>query len=270
MSSRSAHVPRYPTQTLAKGLAVLEALSARSDASLTDLSADLGISAPTLFRILATLVACGYVEKLATSGRYRATLRSWALGAQVLQRLNLLDIARPHLEALCAETREAPHLAVREGSDVVIIDRLEAAHPVRVETYLGQKAPAFCSAIGKAILAHESAAIQAMALAPPLPRFTPETVNEPARLRRELARIGECGYAVNQEEWRRGVCAVAVPILDPGGPVLAALSLTMPTERFQKVALERRFLPALRRSAAAITRALNGGAPPVAIRAFRE
>jgi len=259
MSSRAAGTP-YLTQTLAKGLEVLEALSAHRDTSLTELGGGLRMSAPTLFRILATLVALGYAEKL-ESGRYRATLKTWAMGAQVLQRLNLREVARPHLEALCAAAEEAPHLAVREGADVVIIDRLEAPHPVRVETYLGQKAPAFCSAIGKAILAHENAAIQAQVLAPPLPRFTPETMSDPAQLRRELAQVRTRGYAINQEEWRRGVCAVAVPILGPGGSAVAAVSLTMPTERFQRGALERRFLPALRHAAASVSRALGGPAP---------
>ena len=268
MSSRAARTP-YLTQTLAKGLEVLEALSARREASLTEFAGQLGISTPTLFRMLATLVTLGYAEKLA-DGRYRSTLKTWAMGAQVLQRLNLREAARPHLEGLCAATHEAPHLAVREGSDVVIIDRLEAPHPVRVETYLGQKAPVFCSAIGKAILAHERTAVQAQLLAAPLPRFTLETVNDPAALRRELAQVRARGYAINQEEWRRGVCAVAMPILGAAGAPVAALSLTMPTERFQKGALERRFLPALKRAAALITQALGGPALESGMRASRE
>src|SRR5579864_1196475 len=113
MSSRPAETP-YLTQTLAKGLEVLAALSAHREVSLTELGTELRMSAPTLFRILATLVALGYAEKLPESGRYRATLKTWALGAQVVQRLSLREVARPSLEALCAETKEAPHLAVRE------------------------------------------------------------------------------------------------------------------------------------------------------------
>jgi IclR family transcriptional regulator, KDG regulon repressor len=246
--------PAYFTATLAKGLDVLEALSSVADASLTELGRRLGISGPTLFRILATLIARGYAEKHAGTSRYRATLKSWALGAQVVRRLMLRDVARPHLEALLAEAREAPHLAVLEGDGVVIIDRLEAPHPVRVDTYVGQRAPAHCSATGKAILAFRPAGALSEA---PLTRYTSATIDEPAALLRELALVRERGYAVNQEEWRRGVCAIAVPIRGHGGTVVASLSLTMPTERFLRNGTPRRFLKPLGRAAGAISAQLG-------------
>ncbi|HXP74273.1 MAG TPA: IclR family transcriptional regulator [Stellaceae bacterium] len=247
--------PAYFTATLAKGLDILEALSSVEDTSLTDLSRRLGVSGPTLFRILATLTARGYAEKHGQTGRYRATLKSWALGAQVVRRLTLRDVARPHLEALLAETREAPHLAVLEGDGVVIIDRLEAPHPVRVDTYVGQRAPAHCSATGKAILAFRPAAL--LSGTAPLTRYTSATIDQPAALARELAFVRERGYAINQEEWRRGVCAIAVPLRGQGGAVVASLSLTMPTERFLGKGALRRFLKPLARAAAAISTQLG-------------
>jgi IclR family transcriptional regulator, KDG regulon repressor len=250
--------PAYFTATLAKGLDILEVLSSVEDASLTELGRRLGISAPTLFRILATLTARGYAEKHPGTGRYRATLKSWALGAQVVRRVTLRDVARPYLEALLAATREAPHLAVLEGDGVVVIERLEAPHPVRVDTYLGQRAPAHCSATGKAILAFRPAA---PAAAVPLARYTSATLDDPAALARELALVRQRGYAVNQEEWRRGVCAVAVPLRGPGGAVVAALSLTMPTERFQRAGAPRRFLKPLRGAADGISAQLGAPGP---------
>jgi DNA-binding IclR family transcriptional regulator len=258
-ASAAAERPAYFTATLAKGLDILEALSSVEDSSLTDLSRRLGVSGPTLFRILATLTARGYAEKNAGTGRYRATLKSWALGAQVVRRLTLRDVARPHLEALLAEAREAPHLAVLEGDGVVVIDRLEAPHPVRVDTYVGQRAPAHCSATGKAILAFRPGS--PLAGAAPLARYTSATIDEPAALQRELALVRQRGYAVNQEEWRRGVCAIAVPIRGQGGAVVASLSLTMPTERFLRNGSPRRFLKHLGRAAAAISARLGEAAP---------
>jgi len=252
--------PAYFTATLAKGLDVLEALSAHEDASLTELSRQLGVSGPTLFRILATLAAKGYVEKHARSGRYRATLKSWTLGAQAVRRLTLRDVARPHLEALLAETSEAPHLALLQETSVIIIDRLEAPHPVRVDTYVGQRAPAHCSATGKAILAFQPKTTLDAVFAEPPARYTATTIGERPALERELALVRERGYAVNQEEWRQGVCAIAVPIRSPGGEVVASLSLTMPTERFVRSAPERHFLRPLRRAAAAIAGDLGGSA----------
>jgi IclR family KDG regulon transcriptional repressor len=247
--------PAYFTATLAKGLDILEALSSVEDSSLTELGRRLGVSGPTLFRILATLVARGYAEKHPATGRYRATLKSWALGAQVVRRLTLRDVARPHLESLLAETREAPHLAVLEGDGVVVIERLEAPHPVRVDTYVGQRAPAHCSATGKAILAFRPGPPSSG----PLTRYTSATIDDRAALARELTQVRQRGYAVNQEEWRRGVCAIAVPLRGQGSAVVASLSLTMPTERFLRAGAPRRFLKPLRRAAESISAQL--GAP---------
>jgi IclR family KDG regulon transcriptional repressor len=254
-ASAAPQRPAYFTATLAKGLDVLEALTGIEDSSLTELSRRLGVSGPTLFRILATLGARGYVEKHGGTGRYRATLKSWALGAQVVRRLTLRDAARPHLEILLAEAREAPHLAVLEGDGVVVIERLEAPHPVRVDTYVGQRAPAHCSATGKAILAFQPG--PGPSGAAPLTRYTGATIDEPAALARQLALVRQRGYAVNQEEWRRGVCAIAMPLRGPGGAVVAAVSLTMPTERFLRNGSPRRFLRPLGRAAAAISAELG-------------
>lgn len=261
MSRRAAAVaaperPAYFTATLAKGLDILEALSGVEDSSLTELARRLRVSGPTLFRILATLAARGYAEKHPVTGRYRATLKSWALGAQVVRRVTLRDVARPYLETLLADTREAPHLAVLEGDGVVVIERLEAPHPVRVDTYVGQRAPAHCSATGKAILAFRP---PPPAAATALARYTNATLSDPAALARDLALVRQRGYAVNQEEWRRGVCAIAVPLRGEGGNVVAALSLTMPTERFQRAGAPRRFLKPLTRAADGISTQL--GAP---------
>jgi IclR family transcriptional regulator, KDG regulon repressor len=246
----------YFTATLAKGLDILEALSSVEDASLTELGRRLGVSGPTLFRLLHTLAARGYAEKHPGTGRYRATLKSWALGAQVVRRLTLRDVARPHLERLLEETREAPHLAVLEGDGVVVIERLEAPHPVRVDTYVGQRAPAHCSATGKAILAFRPGPPLAGAAA--LTRYTSATIDDPAALARELALVRQRGYAVNQEEWRRGVCAIAMPLRGEGGAVIASVSLTMPTERFLRKGSPRRLLKPLGRAAAAISARLGG------------
>lgn len=250
--------PPYFTATLAKGLDVLETLSALEGAGLTELGKRTGVSAPTLFRILATLGERGFVEKSAATGRYRATLKAWELGALVARRLTLREVARPHLEALLSESHEAPHLAVLRGGGVVIIDRLEAPHPVRVDTYVGLRAPAHCSATGKAMLAFLPKLALDSVLAGPLTRFTATTAADRAAVERELALVRQRGYATNQEEWRRGVCAIAVPIHGSGGDVVGSLSLTMPTERFQRGALERRFLRPLRRAAAAISLDLGG------------
>ena len=246
--------PPYFTATLAKGLDVLAALAELDEIGLSELARRLGVSGPTLFRILATLTAEGYVEKSA-EGRYRLTLKLWELGARRVGRLAVRDVARPEIERLVEELGEAAHLGVLEGDGVVIVEKLDCRQPVRVETYVGQRAPAHCSAIGKAILAFSREELLTPFLAGKLKRYSPTTVATPAAFRRELARIRERGFATNREEWRPGVCAVAVPIRR-GEEAVAALSLTMPTARFADAAVEKRFAPALKRAGEVIARRL--------------
>lgn len=250
-SSKTAEsAPSYTTATLAKGLDVLSALGARDDAGLSELARELGLSAPTLFRILATLVERGFVQK--TAGRYRLSLRCWELGARALGRLGVAAVARPWMARLAEEVNESPHLAVLQDDAVVIIERSECRQPVKVQTNLGQRAPAHASATGKVLLAFASPDRQAAVLAAPLERFTDRTLATASALSREFGQVRRQGFATNRGEWRPGVSAVAVPLLDSQGAAVASLSLTLPTERFTDARLAGELLPALRRAAMAI------------------
>lgn len=253
--ARTAAKPAYYTATLGKGLDVLEALAEVEEIALTKLAARLKSPNATLFRILATLVHRGYVEKLPRSGHYRLTLRSWQLGARALGRVGLRAVALEPMRALAAKVNESPHLGVLDGDGVVIVEKVECHQPVRVDTYVGQRAPAHCSALGKIVLAFAAADTVDAAWQPQ--RFTRNTVMERDAFQRELAKVRRQGYAINRGEWRDGVCAVAVPLSDHSGRVAAGLSLTMPTARFSEQALETRFLPALKHAAAAIDAALG-------------
>jgi len=247
--------PPYLTATLAKGLDVLEALAEREEAGLTELANEIGLSGPTLFRILATLTAAGYVQK--SAGRYRVSLKMWELGARAVRRLNLGELARPAMERVVRASDEAAHLAMLQGRDVLIIDKVDAAQAVRVDTYVGQRAPAHCSATGKAILAFEPAHRLSEFLGQPMAGYTDTTITDPQALERELADVRRRGYALNRQEWRREVCAVAVPIRNHANSVVGSLSLTMPTARFIDAIITDRFVPLLMHEAATISAALG-------------
>lgn len=245
--------PAYLTATLAKGLDVLEALSDEEDAGLSDLARKIGVSSPTLFRLLATLAACGYVQK-SHSNRYRLTLKAWELGAKAVRRIGLREQARPFMERLAAAIDETVHLSVLQGDGIVIIDKVDCANPVRVDTFVGLRAPLHCSATGKAILAHLDPLPAHRMLPPRLPRYTAATICDRMTLQRELARVQRRGWAQNREEWRAGVCAAAVPVRDAAFRVVAALSVTVPTSRFAEDVVRDRLVPALKASAEAISR----------------
>lgn len=244
--------PAYMTATLAKGLDVIEALANVEQIGLSDLARRMRISGPTLFRLLATLAARGYVQK--SGNLYRLTLKPWELGAKAVKRIGLRGLARPFMERLAAETGETVHLSVLQGDGIVIIDKVDSPHPVRVDTFVGLSVPAYCSATGKAILAFETRETLDAVLPPRLPRHTAATITDRAALDRELAQVRRAGWAKNREEWRAGVCAAAVPVYDSGGKVAGSLSVTVPTSRFTNEAVRDRLVPALKRSGDAISR----------------
>ena len=244
--------PAYMTATLAKGLDVLEALAEVEETGLTELARRIGVSGPTLFRILATLVAHGYVQKSAAS-RYRLTLKAWEVGAKAVRRIRLRDAARPFMARLAEATGETVHLSVLQGDGIVIVDKLDSPHPVRVDTYVGLRAPAHCSATGKAILAFLPHAALTEILPRHLARHTAATIADRAAFDRELAEVRRLGWAKNREEWRSGVCAAAVPVFDAAGAVAASLSVTVPTPRFTQSAVRTKLVPALTRTGAALS-----------------
>ena len=244
--------PAYLTATLAKGLDVLEALAEVEEIGLSELARRMGVSGPTLFRILATLGARGYVQKSPAS-RYRLTLKAWEIGAKAVRRIRLRDVARPFMERLAAATGETVHLSVLQGDGIVIIDKIDSPHPVRVDTFVGLRAPAHCSATGKAILAFTPAAALGEILPPRLLRHTAATIADRAALERELAEVRRLGWAKNREEWRSGVCAAAVPVFDSARAVVASLSVTVPTPRFTQTAVRVTLVPALKKIGVALS-----------------
>lgn len=245
----------YTTATLAKGLEVLEALAEQESIGLSDLSRRLALPVPTLFRILATLTERGFAQK--RDGLYRLSLKSFEIGARALARLDVARAARPWIARLAEEVDESPHLALLQDDAVVIVERGECRQAVKVETLVGLRAPAHASATGKVLLAALPAERLAALLPDPLPRFSDRTLATAEALGLELRKVQRQGYATNRGEWRPGVSAVAVPLRGPAGETLAALSLTLPTERFGEQRLRRLLLPALRRTAEAIGRELG-------------
>jgi DNA-binding IclR family transcriptional regulator len=158
------------------------------------------------------------------------------------------------MERLARDLDETVHLSVLQGDGIVIIDKVDCDNPVRVDTFVGLRAPLHCSATGKAILAFVEPLMVLRLLPQRLPRHTPATICDRLALQRELSRVRRQGWAVNREEWRPGVCAAAVPVRDADFAVVAALSVTVPTSRFAEDVVQDRLVPALKSAAEAISR----------------
>lgn len=254
--------PKYFVSTLAKALETLETLAqvnteGESGIGLTDLAKRVHLAVPTLFRILTTLQSRGYVQKNEQTSRYQLTLKTWEVGSAAVRRLTIREVARPWMEQLVKETNETAHLAVLQGQDIMVLDRLDSPHPVKVETYMGQRAPAHCSATGKILLAFASDETQQEFLSHKLKSFTPNTLSDHHLLEQEFARVRQQGYAVIDEEWQEGVSSVAVPVWSHTSQVIASLSIAAPSERFTEERLRQHFIPALTKAGHGVSQAMG-------------
>lgn len=240
--------------TLLKGLDVLEAIATRAEpCGVTELAQELGLVKSNVHRVLQTLAHRGYVRKDERSGRYACTLKIWELGATVVDRLDVRPAARPAVEALAARTSETVHLSVLDGNEVIYIDKVDSPHPVRAYSRIGGRAPAYCVATGKALLAH---APEALVSEISLKKYTARTITDPEALRKELRRVREAGYAINRGEWRGSVGGLAAPILDPQRGAVAAIGISGPVDRLSANRL-RELAPLVVKAARETSRALG-------------
>lgn len=215
--------------TLANGLEVLEQLIG-SKLTMRELSSRCGLPRQTTYRIVATLVGAGWVDRV-RDNTYRASPRLWSLAAQSFSFADLRDAHASTVRRLADTHGESVHLAIYDRGSVVYIDKADGSNPVGSYTTLGGHAPAYCVATGKLLLAYSDPVIREQVLHGELTRHTPLTLSETQLLRRELELIRVEGFAVNRGEWREGVAGVAVPVLSPFNDVVAALGFSGPAER---------------------------------------
>ncbi len=224
-------------KSVVKAFNVLEVL-ARSELPMgvTALSEGTGLGKSNVHRLLQTFIELGYVET-SGSGNYRASLRLWEYGSLVVSRLNVRQLSRPMMESLALITRETVHLSELQRGEVLYLDKIESSEPVRAYTQLGGRAPAYCTATGKAMLAFEDPGVWRNTLAD-AEVFTQKTISTFERFEAEASRIRTQKYAINRGEWRADVLGLAAPIVDGNGKVVAAIGISGPASRLDAQELE--------------------------------
>jgi DNA-binding IclR family transcriptional regulator len=227
--------------------------------SLTEISQETGLPLSTTHRLLGELEEWDALQRDA-NGRYQIGLRLWELGQHAGRQVR--EIARPLLQDLYSLTQETVHIAVREHSEVLYIDRVYGSRRVPQASRVGGRLPLHATAVGKVILAFEEAWVRDALLAQPLESRTPRTHSDPAALRAELATIRERGYAVTLEEVRAGSASIAVPIFQREGGIGAALGLVTTPENAPTL---ERHLPAMR----GIARRIEGSVGAFPLRTLR-
>ncbi|MFI9766798.1 IclR family transcriptional regulator [Streptomyces sp. NPDC052415] len=220
--------------------------------SLTDISRRAGLSLTTAHRLVGALTEWGALER-DPGGVYHVGLRLWEIAALAPRGLALRQVALPHLEDLYEATHENVQLGVRDGPEVVYIEWLSGRSAVGVHIRVGARWPLHATGVGLALLAHDDPARQEEYCSGPLASFTPYTITDPARLRRELAEVRRTGVAVSSRQVTDDAVSVAAPIRGTGGAVVAAVSVVVPDADAQVPVLA----PAVRIAARGISRALG-------------
>ncbi|GHB17177.1 IclR family transcriptional regulator [Salinicola rhizosphaerae] len=239
-----------------KGLTLLETMALKEEpAGVTELAEELNLNKSNVHRLLQALMHHDFVYQESASGRYACTFKLWQLGSRIWSRTDIKPIARPYLMKLHNETLETVHLSVRQGTDVVYIDKLDCAYAVGTFTTLGGRAPMHCVATGKAILmALDESELETLPL--PFTRHTDKSLTTLAMLRADLVKARKQGVASNRGEWNEGVGGIAAPIFDASNTVCAAIGLSGPLSRLTPAQL-RKHTPLVIQAARDISRDLG-------------
>lgn len=230
--------------------------------TLTELATGLGLSKSTVLRLAAPLREARLVDQDAESGRYRLGPQNALLGQVYLERLDVRRVASPLLQQLAEEVGETVHLLTFDAPEIVYIDKVESPQPVRMHSRIGSRQPAYCTATGKAFLAHATEDIVDLVIAAGLPARTEFTITSPDRLRADLALTRRRGYAIDDIENEHDIRCAAAPVFDHTGAVTAAVSVSGPASRItpdRLPAIGSRLTAATR----AITEQLGGSVPPL-------
>lgn len=245
-------------QVIERMMTLLDALAEHPDpVPLKQLAADTGLHPSTAHRILAAMAHSGFVER-GENGVYRLGIRLLELGSLVKSRLSLRETAIADMLALHQKTGESVNLGIRDGDQIVYVERTSSGRSaVRVVHIVGARAPLHTTATGKLFLVEDGAqAVKEYARRTGLPSSTPSSIIELGALEKELDRVRRHAVAFDLDEVENGVRCIAAGIRDDNGELIAGLSLSTPSERFNPD-----WAPLVRETAERISKAL-GYIPP--------
>lgn len=254
-------------QSLGRGLAVIRAFDAdRPQMSLSEVARATQLPRAAARRFLHTLVALGYMS---TDGRLFALRpRILELGYAYLSSLTLPEVATPHLKDLVSQVQESSSVSVLDGEEVVYVARVPTRRIMTVAISVGTRFPAYATSMGRVLLAgHDEEWLADYLASARLQPLTPRTITSPKALLEELRRIRAQGWALVDEELEEGLRALAVPLRDGQGRVVAAVNLSAQAQRWSPERIRAELLPPLLHTAARIEEDLGGVQPAPSLRA---
>lgn len=244
-------------QSFARGLGVIRSFDAGApQQTLSEVAQRTGLTRAGARRILLTLASLGYVQQ---QGRhFSLTPRILDLGFAYLSSLPLWNLAEPVMESLVAQVKESCSAAVLDGAEIVYVLRVPTHKIMSINLGTGSRLPAFCTSMGRTLLAElDDAALDALLARHPPARRTARTIVEPAALKAELATVRHQGWCLVDQELEEGLVSLAAPIRDRAGRAIAALNISGQAARTSPSHMQREFLPRLLEAAAHISQMLQ-------------
>lgn len=223
----------YPIKVLEKSFLILDFLQKNgSPTSITDISKKLSIYPSTIYRILCTLKFGGFVEQDPKTQKYLLGMRLVELGSSKLQNMNLTKEIEPHLKELKAKFNETVHLGVLRENEILYLVKEESSQTIRMVSQIGNRAPIYCTGLGKILLAFlPSKEKDEILNKTKLIAYTNNTITNRKILEDELSKIKKQGFAIDDEEHEKDVFCIAVPVNNFGNQVIAAISISIPKFR---------------------------------------
>jgi IclR family transcriptional regulator, pca regulon regulatory protein len=220
------------SQSLERGLAILSTFrSAQPLLGVSDLSREVGLSRSTTHRYVSTLAALGYLQQDSDTKKYRLGPRVLDLGFSAINSMELRHVSAPHLQQLSDATGHTVNMAVLDGADIVYIERCRssrASREIDLDLHVGSRLPAYCTSMGKVLLAFLPAAdLKAVLATVELSRRGPNTITAKRAFLQELERVRKRGLAVNNEELAYGLRSIAAPVRSQKGDVVAAINIAV-------------------------------------------
>jgi IclR family transcriptional regulator, KDG regulon repressor len=229
-------------QSIGRAFAILEEVARnRSGIALADLSKRVSLHNSTTFHLVKTMVSLGYIRQIKESKRYRIGRPLFALAASALDEMEMVSMATPVLDDLSRETGESSHFAARMSDAVVVMARTPGPGAFQLTDRVGVVRPAYCTALGKVILAAlRSDQLDRYLDRVELKALTSKTITNPQRLRRELQEIRRAGIAIDDGEFDNEMRCAAMPVHDFSGQVVGAIGISGPVWRLSIQALQNK------------------------------
>ncbi len=248
--------PRARLSSVANSIRLLTSFSGEEDElGITTLATRLRLAKSTVHRLATTLTAAGFLEQSET-GKYRLGVALFELGALVRRRMDVANEARPKLRELLEKTGETVQLGIVDHFSVLYVYEMESRHAIRMAAAVGARAPLHCTAVGKVLLAYQSPEYVKQLLAHGLKAHTANSVTKRETLLAMLAEVAEREHAVDDEESEEGLRAIAAPVRNHTGNVIAALGVAAPVQRMTKKDMQT-CVPSVIATAAAVSARLG-------------